>query len=73
MGSVASLSYSDALAYLYPRTQNYKFGLDRTERLLQSLGNPHRLFPVVHVGGTNGKVTSRSTCRMEWLGGPHAA
>ena len=50
-----SLSYSDALAYLYPRTQNYKFGLDRTERLLQSLGNPHRLFPVVHVGGTNGK------------------
>ena len=55
MSSVTSLSYSDALAYLYPRTQNYKFGLDRTERLLDSLGNPHRLFPVVHVGGTNGK------------------
>ena len=55
MSSVASLTYSDALAYLYPRTQNYKFGLDRTERLLQSLGSPHRLFPVVHVGGTNGK------------------
>jgi dihydrofolate synthase / folylpolyglutamate synthase len=50
-----SLSYADALAYLYPRTQNYKFGLERTEQLLESLGYPDRVFPVIHVGGTNGK------------------
>ena len=30
--------------------------LDRVERVLQALGNPHhRLPPVVHVAGTNGK------------------
>lgn len=55
MPLVKGLSYTDALAYLYPRTQNYKFGLERTERLLQALGRPDRLVPVIHVGGTNGK------------------
>ncbi len=30
-------------------------GLDRIEHLLQSLGNPHRHVPIVHVAGTNGK------------------
>ncbi|HEX9895266.1 MAG TPA: Mur ligase family protein [Gemmatimonadales bacterium] len=50
-----ALSYAEALAFLYPRTQNYKFGLERTERLLDELGRPDRLFPIVHVGGTNGK------------------
>ncbi len=50
-----SLTYREALAFLYPRTTTIKFGLERTERLLGALGNPHRLFPVIHVGGTNGK------------------
>ncbi|MBK9249625.1 MAG: bifunctional folylpolyglutamate synthase/dihydrofolate synthase [Ignavibacteria bacterium] len=36
-----------------------KPGLERTEMLLDILGNPHRLFPSVHVAGTNGKG---STC-----------
>ena len=30
-------------------------GLDRIEHLLQSLGNPHRQVPIIHVAGTNGK------------------
>lgn len=50
-----SRAYRQALEYLFPRTQNYRFGLERTEALLEALGRPDRVFPVVHVGGTNGK------------------
>ena len=32
-----------------------KWGLERTERTLASLGDPHLDYPVLHVGGTNGK------------------
>jgi dihydrofolate synthase/folylpolyglutamate synthase len=49
------LSYADALAFLFPRTTTIKFGLERTEALLESLGRPDRVFPCVHIGGTNGK------------------
>jgi dihydrofolate synthase/folylpolyglutamate synthase len=30
-------------------------GLERIEKLLADLGNPHQLVPVIHVAGTNGK------------------
>lgn len=50
-----ALSYSDALAYLYPRITQIKFGLDTTRALLAEIGDPHTLIPMVHVGGTNGK------------------
>lgn len=50
-----SLSYADALAFIYPRTTTIKFGLERTEALLEELGHPERLYPAVHIGGTNGK------------------
>ncbi|MBF2020004.1 MAG: bifunctional folylpolyglutamate synthase/dihydrofolate synthase [Hydrococcus sp. C42_A2020_068] len=30
-------------------------GLERIERLLAALGNPHRSVPLIHVAGTNGK------------------
>ncbi len=50
-----ALSYPDALAYLYPRITQIKFGLDTTRALLAEIGDPHTLIPVVHVGGTNGK------------------
>jgi dihydrofolate synthase/folylpolyglutamate synthase len=49
------LSYQDALEYLYPRTTTIKFGLERTEALLEELGRPDRVMPVIHIGGTNGK------------------
>lgn len=32
-----------------------KFGLNRTENLLERLGNPHRQFRAIHIAGTNGK------------------
>ncbi len=50
-----SLTYAGALDFLFPRTTTIRFGLERTEALLDELGRPERLFPVIHVGGTNGK------------------
>ncbi len=44
------------LAYLYGlQSHGIKPGLSRTIALLGALGDPHRAFRVVHVGGTNGK------------------
>jgi dihydrofolate synthase/folylpolyglutamate synthase len=64
------LSYADALAYLYPRLTQIKFGLDNTRTLLQEIGNPHLLMPVVHVGGTNGKgsVTTLISAALQAAG-----
>ena len=50
-----TLSYQGALDFLYPRTATIKFGLERTLALLEELGRPDQIFPVIHVGGTNGK------------------
>jgi dihydrofolate synthase/folylpolyglutamate synthase len=50
-----ALSYSAALDFLYPRTTTVKFGLETTTALLAELGHPERVYPTVHVGGTNGK------------------
>jgi len=55
MAEGSSREYQAALDFLFPRTQNYRFGLERTQALLDALGRPDRVFPVVHVGGTNGK------------------
>ena len=49
------LTYRQALDFLYPRTTTIKFGLDTTRALLAEVGNPHQVFPSIHVGGTNGK------------------
>jgi len=52
----------EALAFLFARTTGgFKFGLERTQALLDALGNPHRAFPVIHVAGTNGKGSSLAT------------
>jgi dihydrofolate synthase / folylpolyglutamate synthase len=50
-----SLSYDEALSFLFPRTTTIKFGLGTTRALLKALGSPHEVLPSVHVGGTNGK------------------
>jgi dihydrofolate synthase/folylpolyglutamate synthase len=50
-----ALSYTAALSFLYPRTTTVKFGLETTRALLDNLGNPHEVFPTIHIGGTNGK------------------
>lgn len=57
------LTYSEAVNYLYDRlpvfqhvgASAYKPGLDNTIRLMYALGNPHKNFKSIHVGGTNGK------------------
>ena len=58
-------SYNEALKYLFARTDYEKqerlrynvttFNLDRMEKLLSSLGNPHKKIPTVHIAGTKGK------------------
>jgi len=49
-------SYQSCIDWLFARHRFVmKPGLERVERLLGSVGDPHRRFRVVHVGGTNGK------------------
>lgn len=49
-------AYRDALAYLFARTTGgTKFGLERTEALLRTVGSPHERLRILHVAGTNGK------------------
>ena len=50
-----TLSYAEALDYIFPRITTIKFGLDTTRALLSELGDPQDQFAIVHVGGTNGK------------------
>lgn len=42
--------------WLFSRTSaGVRWGLERTHELLAGVGDPHRLFRAVHIGGTNGK------------------
>jgi len=50
-----TLTYEQALDFLFPRTTTIKFGLATTRALLESLGDPHEVMPSIHIGGTNGK------------------
>lgn len=57
------MSYEETLDYLYKSTpvyqhsgaSAYKPGLDTSIALDNLLGNPHRSYKTIHVGGTNGK------------------
>ena len=63
-------AYHHALEFLFPRTTTIKFGLERTEQLLEALGNPHQIVPSIHIGGTNGKgsVTALVAAVLEAAG-----
>ena len=62
MANRTATALDEALAFLFARTTGgYKFGLERTLALLEALGNPHELYPVIHVAGTNGKGSSLAT------------
>lgn len=53
---MTELSYGVLLDRLFPRlTGGIRWGLERTGRLLHHVDDPHLAFPVVHIGGTNGK------------------
>ena len=49
-----------ALPRFADRADAYRPGLDRMRALLAALGDPHRVVPVVHVAGTNGKGSTAS-------------
>src|SRR6185503_13577274 len=60
----------EALNYLLSlghETLSIKLGLENTETLLESLGNPHQDFRKVQIAGTNGKGSTaaflESICR----------
>jgi len=72
---VAFRTYDRALRYLfdktdYERQRNLRynvttFDLGRMEKLLKSIGNPHKKFPTVHIAGTKGKgSTATMLARM---------
>jgi dihydrofolate synthase/folylpolyglutamate synthase len=57
------LSYESAEAYLLStidetvsRRTSYK--LDRMRAFMQELGDPHRAYPTIHIGGTSGKSST---------------
>ena len=50
------MSYESTLAYIHSvQWRGQKPGLERTQALLEKLGNPERELKFVHIGGTNGK------------------
>ena len=58
-------NYKEAIKYLYERTDYEEekhlrynvttFNLERMEKLLSLVGNPHKKIPTVHIAGTKGK------------------
>lgn len=50
------MNYNEAMNYLENTAKfGMKFGLERTERILEILGNPHKNIKAIHIAGTNGK------------------
>lgn len=53
---MTELSYGVLLDRLFPRlTGGIRWGLERTQRLLGAVDDPHLAYPTIHIGGTNGK------------------
>jgi len=50
------MNYEEAMEYI---TNTAKFGsnygLERTEKILELLGDPHKKIKCIHIAGTNGK------------------
>ncbi|MFN7708026.1 MAG: bifunctional folylpolyglutamate synthase/dihydrofolate synthase [Sphingobacteriia bacterium] len=70
-------TFAETVDYLYTLLPAYqhqggqlKLSLEPAERLLKHLGNPHRKFRSVHVGGTNGKgsVTAMLSAVLQQAG-----
>lgn len=50
------MTYSETVAFLYGlQLHGVKLGLETIRALLTRVGEPHRRYPVIHIGGTNGK------------------
>lgn len=55
------MNYKEAMDYIH-KVGNFgsNYGLERVEKLLELLGNPHKSLKVVHIAGTNGKGSTTS-------------
>lgn len=50
------MNYDEAMAYIKNTAKfGSKLGLERTEKILELLGNPHKKLKCIHIAGTNGK------------------
>lgn len=50
------MNYDEAIAYIKDTAKfGSKLGLQRTEKILEILGNPHKKLKCIHIAGTNGK------------------
>lgn len=53
---ISTESTFDPVAYInHPRWRDSHYGLERIQKLLENLGNPHEGMRFIHVAGTNGK------------------
>lgn len=53
---MSELTYDELVRELFPRlTGGIRWGLERTTRMLASVGDPHLSYQTIHIGGTNGK------------------
>ena len=51
-----NMNYDEAIAYIKNTAKfGSKLGLERTEKILELLGNPHKKLKCIHIAGTNGK------------------
>lgn len=56
------LDYDQLVRELFPRlTGGIRWGLDRTRALLAAADDPHLRYPILHIGGTNGKGSVAAT------------
>ena len=55
MKDTETLRYLESL-----RIFGSNYGLERTEKLLEKLGNPHKKIKLIHIAGTNGKGSTSS-------------
>jgi dihydrofolate synthase / folylpolyglutamate synthase len=57
------MTLHELLPWLVSRTTGgIRWGLERTEELLAGVGDPHRHFRALHIGGTNGKGSVAALC-----------
>lgn len=63
---VTTMTYPATVQFLYSLQQHgIKLGLETIRALLARVGDPHRRYPVLHIGGTNGKgSTAAMTASM---------
>ncbi len=56
MTGAGELTYFELVRELFPRlTGGVRWGLERTQTLLASVGDPHQAYRSIHIAGTNGK------------------